>query len=50
MLEIIHLMMFMMRVKWACYKRWPSLHELTDNEDLLVYGEGVRMATMIFKV
>jgi len=41
---------FARKLTRACYKRWPSLHELTDNEDVLVYGEGVRMATMIFRV
>jgi len=41
---------FARKLTRACYKRWPSLHELTDNEDVLVYGEGVRMATMIFRI
>ena len=40
---------YVSRLTKACYKRWPTLDELTENKEALVYGEGIRMATMIFR-
>jgi len=41
---------FATKLSKSCYKRWPNLIELTQTNNVLVYGIGVRMATMIFKI
>jgi len=41
---------FVTKLAVACYKIWPTLDKLTEDKNVLVYGEGIRMATMVFRV